>query len=146
MPQRGISLIEVLAVIGIMVVMALLSIPAIRNSQKSTNLRGEARNLLASLRLAQQRTLAEQTTYLVKLTTTSPQGWSTIRRSGTDTSIEQHTLTGDVSWQSTGGFTNNEIIFTTTGAVTQSGTITLQNTVNQTSTVDVKPSGYVRVN
>lgn len=146
MTQRGFSLLEVLAAIGIVIVISLFSLPAIRGSQKSSNLRTEARNLLTSLRLAQQRTLAEQTTYLVQLTTTSPQGWRTIRRSATDTTIEQHTLTSDVSWQSTGGFTDNEIIFNTTGAVNQAGTITLLNSANQTMTVNVKPSGYVRVN
>ncbi len=143
--MRAFSLIESLVVIGIMVLLLTLGIPAFRGRQQAVNLQSDARTLLSDLRLAQQRTVGEQITYLVKLLTTNPQKYQVVKRSGGDTIIKQHDLSSGVSWQNTGGFTNDEIVFTTTGAVVQSGTIILQNTASQTISVEVKPSGYVRV-
>ncbi len=146
MPARGFTILEVLAAISIMALIAILGIPAFRARQQSVDLYTSAQNLQSNLRQAQQKTVGEQTTYLVKLITNAPQGWELIRRSGGDTTIENHTLTAGITWQNTGGFTSNEIIFTTNGAVVESGTITLQNAASKTAAVEVKPSGYVRVN
>jgi type II secretion system protein H len=141
----GFSLIEALVVIGIMVLMALMAIPSLRGRQQSTELKGNARNLLNDLRLAQQLTIGEQVTYLVKIYATAPQQYQLIKRDDGDTVIKTHTLSTGITWQSTGGFTDNEIIFTTTGAVAQAGIVILQNVGGQTISLDIKPSGYVHL-
>lgn len=144
--RSGISILEILAVIGIIVLIALLGIPSFRARQQSAQLSFDARTLISGLRLAQQKTVTEQTTHLIKLVTDAPQAWKLIRRNGGDTVLDTQPLSTGNTFQNTGGFTNNEIVFTSTGAVVESGTITLQNTANQTTGVEIKPSGYVRTN
>ncbi len=142
---KAFTLTEVLVVLGIIIVAALISLPFFRASQQSMELKSTARLFVTHLRLAQQRTVGEQTTYLVKLLSI-PDRYELIRRTTSDTIILEQRLTNGVTWQNQGGFTNNEIIFTTNGAVVQSGTVVLQNTSNQTISIDIKPSGYVKIN
>lgn len=144
MPRSGFTIFEVLVAAGIFILVMLASLPAIRTAQINSNLKREALSLLNDLRLAQQLTLGQQTTHLIKIFNTSPNKYQLIIRSGTDTVIKEHTLNNNVSWQNLGGFTNNEIIFTISGSVVEAGTIILQNTNNLTSNVEIKPSGYVK--
>ena len=142
----GMTLMEILVAIGILVILVLVAIPAYRVGQQSTKLNGDARALLGDLRLAQQNTVAEQKTYLVKIYS-NPDRYEVVRREASDTVIKGRDLSLDVSWQNTGGFTNNEVVFTTSGAVVESGIIVLYNEVsNKTVSVEVKPSGYVQIN
>jgi len=137
---------EILVAIGILVILVLVAIPAYRVGQQSTKLNGDARALLGDLRLAQQNTVAEQKTYLVKIYS-NPDRYEVVRREASDTVIKGRDLSLDVAWQNTGGFTNNEVVFTTSGAVVESGIIVLYNEVsNKTVSVEVKPSGYVQIN
>ena len=140
------TLMEVMVAIGILVLVLLIGIPAFRSGQEGTKLKVDARALLGDLRLAQQLTVGEQTTYLVKIFS-NPNKYQLLRRTATDTIIKERPLTGGIIWQATGGFTNNEIVFTTAGAVVEAGTVVLQNTTNNENiNVEIKPSGYVRVN
>ncbi|KKU38822.1 MAG: hypothetical protein UX54_C0030G0018 [Parcubacteria group bacterium GW2011_GWA2_46_39] len=142
----GMTLMEILVAIGILVILVLVAIPAYRVGQQSTKLNGDARALLGDLRLAQQNTVAEQKTYLVKIYS-NPDRYEVVRREASDTVIKGRDLSLDVAWQNTGGFTNNEVVFTTSGAVVESGIIVLYNEVsNKTVSVEVKPSGYVQIN
>jgi len=43
------------------------------------------------------------------------------------------------------GLTDNTVQFIDTGGVVSAGVIYLANTRNQTSTLDIKPSGYVKI-
>ncbi|MFH1111578.1 MAG: GspH/FimT family pseudopilin [Patescibacteria group bacterium] len=145
MKQHGFTILEIMVVIGIIVLLSLISVPLFREQQMSTELKANARAILADLRLAQQRTVAEQTTYLVKLYD-SPSRYQLIRRESGDAVVKDRSLTNSITWQDMGGFTNNEVVFTSNGAVVQSGTIVLKNNYNHTTIIEVKPSGYVRVN
>src|SRR3990167_8368440 len=137
----GMTLMEILVAIGILVILVLVAIPAYRVGQQSTKLNGDARALLGDLRLAQQNTVAEQKTYLVKIYS-NPDRYEVVRREASDTVIKGRDLSLDVAWQNTGGFTNNEVVFTASGAVVESGIIVLYNEVsNKTVSVEVKPSG-----
>jgi prepilin-type N-terminal cleavage/methylation domain-containing protein len=147
MKKRGLTLIEIMVVIGIIVSVALVSVPYFRDYQSHTKLKTDARALIGDLRLAQQYTVSEQNTHLIKLIVTNPQKYQLIKRIGqNDTLIKEKNLSQGISWQNTGEFSNYEIIFTSTGAVVQAGNVVLGDDLNQTSTVEVKPSGYVRLN
>ncbi len=140
---KGFTIVEILIVVGFIVLMAMVTIPSFRASQKNTELKTEAKVLVADLRLAQQNTVAEQKTYLIKLIS-SPASYQIIRRDGGDTVIKDKTLTAGLSFQDQGGFTNDEIIYLSNGAVSEAGTVILQNSASQTISVEIKPSGYVR--
>ncbi|MBI5733979.1 MAG: GspH/FimT family pseudopilin [Candidatus Kerfeldbacteria bacterium] len=144
MNKPGFSLLELMVVMAVLVLLSILVIPSFSGRQQSANLRDEARALLNDLRLAQQLTVAEQKTHLVKLYS-NPLKYQILKRDGGDTLISEHNLVSGISWQNLGGFPNNEVTYNTTGAVTQAGNIILTNTNSQTATVEVKPSGYVKL-
>ena len=146
MQRAGFTIFEVTVVVGIVVLVIISSLPAIRTAQINSTLKREGRSLLSDLRLAQQLTLGEQTTHLVKLFNTTPQKYQLIARLASDTIIKEHELNNKITWQDMGGFTNNEIIFTISGSAVEAGTIVLQNTNGLTTGLEVKPSGYVKVN
>lgn len=147
MKKLGFTLVEIMVVVGIIVLAALVSIPYFRDYQSHTKLTTDARALISDLRLAQQYTVSEQDTYLIKLIVTNPQKYQLIKRIGqNDTLIRERNLSQGINWQNTGGFSNYEIIFTATGAVVQAGDVILNDDLNQTSTIEVKPSGYVKLN
>lgn len=141
--KHGFTIAEFLVVTGLIILLALISIPFFRSSQKTTELKSEARILVADLRLAQQNTIAEQKTYLIKLFS-SPASYQLIKRDGGDMVIKDKVLALGISWQNQGSFANDEIVFLSNGAIRESGTIVLQNNLNQTLSVEIKPSGYVR--
>ena len=140
---RGLSLVETIVIIGIIALLFVVGLPYFRSAQQNGAARGDAQTLLGDLRQANQLTLGEQVTYLIKLIDTSPPQYQLIKRlNSTDTVIKQHTLSSGVSWQHT-SFTNNEIRFTTSSAAVEPGTITLNNTTNYTVTLTIPLSGYV---
>ncbi len=141
--KKGFTIAEILIVVSFIVLMAMVSIPMFRASQKLTVLKSEAKILVDDLRLAQQNTVTEQKTYLVKLFS-SPASYQLIKRDGSDTVIKDRPLASGITWQDKGGFTNDEIIFLSNGAVVSAGTVVMVNAANQTISVEVKPSGYVR--
>lgn len=147
MLRRGFTIFEVIVAIGIIVIVMMASVPAIQTAQQNSTLKREARSLLNDLRLAQQQTIGEQTTHLIKIFNTTPNKYQLIERSTSDTVIKEHVLNSKISWQNTGGFTNDEIIFTTIGSTKDSeiGTIVLQNISGQTASLEIKASGYVKI-
>ncbi len=143
-PPPGFTMVELSVIIGIFILLSLIALPYLRSSNQHTKLTGDAEALTSDLRLAQQRTIGEQVTYLIKLFDSPPRYQLLQRQNSTDTLVKERALSSNISWQSLGTFTNNEIIFNTTGAVNQAGIITLVSLDNQVATVDIKPSGYVR--
>jgi len=143
-PHPGFTFIELSVVIGLFVLLSLIALPYLHSSNQHAKLTGDAQALVSDLDLARQRTIGEQVTYLIKLFNTNPPKYQLLQRNGTDTLIKERVLSTGISWQSLGGFTNNEIIFNTIGAVNQYGSVTLVSQDNQVATVDIKPSGYVR--
>lgn len=143
--RRGFTLIEIAVVISVIVLLALIGIPYFRANQENTELKSNANMLVSHLRLAAQKTVGEQETYLVKLFS-SPDRYQLIKRSGGDTVIEEQWLSNTVFWQNKGGFTNDEIVYISNGAVVQSGNIIMENIANKTITIEIKPSGYVKIN
>lgn len=143
--SKGFTLIETMITLSIVVLLTVISIPIFRTRQQNIQLQANARNLLNDLRLAQQNTIGEQVTYLIKLFNSPTNKYQLIKRNGGDTVIKEYQLYSDISWQDMGGFTSNEIIYTTTGAVTQSGIVILKNVGNHTINIDIKPSGYVKI-
>ncbi len=145
--RAGLSLLEILTTVAIVILLSLLAIPYFNSSNQHTRLKGDAEALTSDLRLAQQRTIGEQVTYLVKLFDTTPPKYQLLKRqNGTDTLIKERALSTGIRWQSLGTFTNHEVVFTPTGAVSESSAIVLASSDNAQASVEVKPSGYVRTN
>jgi prepilin-type N-terminal cleavage/methylation domain-containing protein len=143
MKKSGFSAVELLVVVGIIALISLISIPLLLNYQKTTKLRSEARVLATNLRLTQQLAITEQTIYNLELflSTDSYQ----VINSETSEVIKDVTLDSEVSIYEVNDFTGNTIQYNSTGGVLETGSIVLTNTKNETSTLQIKFSGYVEI-
>jgi len=141
--QRGFTLTEILIVIGIIVVLIGISIPVFRQFQPTLQLSGAVRTLVTNLRYAQQLAVTEQVNHCLQLFLTERK-YQIIQCDQTEPLLEI-TLPDEISSFSATGFTSNKIEFNPYGAVKEKGDITLKNTEGKAKTIDVRPSGFVKI-
>ena len=122
------TLVEILVILGIIGVLSLIGIPAFKIFQPSLQLSGTVRELATDLRYAEQLAITEH-----------------IEHGAPDEVLESKTLPGEVSFSGIAGFTDNKVVFNPYGAAKESGVITLVNTKNAISSIDVRPSGFIKI-
>jgi len=135
---------NVLVSLGIIVILAAVTLPFYKKYQPNLELNGVARNMASDLRYAQQLTLSEQVAYSVQFNTSSD-SYDIIRGGATPTTIKSVTFPENVIYQQITELTGNKVTFNSYGAVSQGGTVVLININNKTSTINIKPSGYVQI-
>jgi len=142
--QTGSILINMLAAIGVIAMMAAIAIPALETYQPNIKLKAEGRRLISDLRYAQQLTITEQKIHYLEM---DPAGgsYALIREDSPATTIKTVLLDAEIDFQSITGLDNNRVVFNSYGAVSQSGEVVLANSKNDTITVNIKPSGYVQM-
>lgn len=143
MAKHGFSLTELIVSIAIMTLLTLLSLPLLNNYKKISALRNETHLLATNLRLTQQHAVTEQVVY--KLEITPNIGQYQIINTVTNDVITTTTLDPLVSITSITGLTNNAAQFTPTGGAIETGSIILSSANAATTSVSIKPSGYVEV-
>ena len=141
----GFTLIELLIVIAILSILAVISFSVVVSLQPSFHLKAATRDLISDIRYAQQLAVTQQVDYGV-LFSSSTNSYQIIKHPTTSTSavIKQKDLPGDIFFKEISGFTNDEVVYNPYGAVKESGTIILVNQNNQTKTIAIKPSGFVK--
>jgi Tfp pilus assembly protein FimT len=142
--NEGYFLMDVLVVSGIVVLFATISIPFVKQYQPNLKLNATARSLTADLRYAQQLTITEQIVYLVDfdLNNDSYQ----ILKSGEATStVKTVKFDSEVSFQQIAGLSDDEVVFNFYGGVREPGQITLINVNDKTAIINIKPSGYIKL-
>jgi len=137
-------LIEVLLVIGIMGIIAAAYFSASQFQEQSKALSAAVRNLTTDLRYAQQLSVTDQIDHGIQIFTASD-SYKLVRFATTTVEFFDKDLPVGITFHDVTGFTSDEIEFNAYGAVSQDGTITLINTDNTTTTIDVRPSGFVRI-
>lgn len=140
---KGFTLIEVLVAIGIMAILAGIGIPAFNLYQPTIQLSGSTREIISNLRYAEQLAVAEQVEYGIRFATSTNQ-YQLVRFSSQEQILITKTLPDKVSFQQVSGFTNDEVKYNPYGAVREEGSIVLVNTRNETKTILVRPSGFVK--
>jgi len=149
----GFTLVEVLTIVGILIVLTAISIPAFRFFQKESDLNNSAEEIINILRLAQNKTLASEgaSQWGVYFTTsTSPHQYilfkgTTYNPSATDNEI--HNLPKSVEIyeiELTGG--GSEVIFDrVTGTTNQFGEVSLRlkTDTSKVKTIYIENSGQV---
>ncbi|MBI3290875.1 hypothetical protein HYZ76_01175 [Candidatus Falkowbacteria bacterium] len=143
MTKKGFSITELIVVIGVITLISIISVPLFINYQKTTKLRNEARLMATNIRYAQQLAITEQNIYNFKLYTSTNS--YQITNNETSEIILDISLDEEVTIDEINSFTDNTIQFNPTGAVLETGYISLTNSKNQFSTLEIKPSGYVDI-
>lgn len=142
--KRGFSLIEILIIISLVSIMVGISWTALRFLQPSWRLSSLVRDLVTDLRFTQQLAVTEQLNYGVYFST-STREYQIIKYGTTSQIILTKTLPEGIEFQEITGFIENEAIFNPYGAVKAEGSVSLINEKAEIKTVEVRPSGFVRI-
>jgi len=142
--MNSFTLVELLTVMLILGVLALIGIPAFKVYQPNLQLSGVVRELATDLRYAEQLAITEQVEHGIIFFPGTGQ-YQLVRHGNPDEVIESKNLPTEVSFQTITGLTNNEVIFNPYGAAKEAGLVTLVNTKNATSTIDIRPSGFIKI-
>ena len=142
--ETGFTLLEILIVIAIFTIMVGVSWGAFRALGPSWRLTAVVRDVVADIRYAQQRAVTEQVDYGVKFVTTTNE-YSIIRYGNVNQVIRTKSLPQDIRFSAITGLTDNEVIFNPYGAVEEAGSVSLINNSGKVSTIEIRPSGFVKV-
>ncbi len=136
----GYSLMEILTVIGIIMILAIIFVPFLQQYSPTLKLKGEAKNLASDLRYAQQLTLTEQVSHLIKFFPAEKK--YQVKKEGEEP-IKEVFLQSPVTFEEI-TFTDNQVSFNASGASSEAGQIVLTNQ-EKNITVEVKSSGYIKI-
>ncbi len=150
--RRGFSLLEIVIVLGIVVVLLAISIPAWRHYALNLKLREAADGVVADLKLAQQRTVSEQIVYTVKFYADT-ESYSVIRfnpdqenpGSYVPETLSTQKLDAEIDLVQVYEFSIPEVRFTAAGGVVEGGQVELQNRNGEGRVIDVRPSGFIQI-
>ncbi len=141
--KRAFTLMEVLVVISVIVILTIITIPGYRAFQPNLQLRSVSREIASDLRYIQQLTITEQEEYCLKILSLEKK--YQLVKCGQADPIKEKMMPDKIQAISATGFTNDEVRYNPYGAVSESGTITLENTKSETKNILVKPSGFIRI-
>jgi len=141
--QKGVTLIELLVVIGIIGILSLISIPMLRTYGPKLDLSGSAQELVSDLRYIQQMAVTEQKEYSIKFFPTDKK--YQILQYGTAVILKERVLPGNIQSLTASGFTGDEVVYNSYGAVREEGNVALENSGGQVKNISIKPSGFVEV-
>lgn len=139
----GFTLVEIMSVLAIIGIIATIALPTYRNITPILDLNGATRDVASDLRLAQQKAITEQDIYAVQFDILN-NDYSLINDTLGET-IFTKDIDSDILIQSITGLTDNKARFNATGAAIETGEIIFLNANNATSSIEIKPSGYVKI-
>jgi len=136
------SLIELLITLAVISIIIGIAIPTFITLRPDIQLNESARDFVTDLRYAQQLTITEQIEYCAKYFL-SEKKYQILQCDQSIVLLEKN-FPNEIIDISITGFSNNETRFNPYGAVKESGSIILKNTKNNTKTIEVKPSGFIK--
>ena len=141
--ESGISLMELLIVIAIIGIISLIGLPVYKNISPNITLNASVRDMASDLRYAQQLTVTEQKMYSVRFNALDNSYYIFQVNSGAV--VKSRNINSQVRISAITGLSSSTATFTVTGASVESGEISLVNTNNKTNIIEIKPSGYVKI-
>jgi len=141
--KKGLTLIEVLVIIGIIGILSLIGIPAFRTYGPKLNLSGSTQELVSDLHYIQQISVTEQKEYSIKFFPLDRK--YQVFKYGTAIILKEKTFSGDIQSLIVSGFTGDEVVYNSYGAVKEEGSAILENSLGEIKTITIKPSGFIEV-
>lgn len=139
----GFTLIETLTTLMILIVLATigLSTAYLRSIQPSSTLNAAVQAIITDLRYASELSTATQLNHTVRFNT---QSYVITRLAQPNVIVKEVALETPLLITQT-SLPDNTVEFNTLGAATANGTVTVSHSLELNSTIDIRPSGYVRV-
>lgn len=142
--EVGFTIIEFMVAISFLSVLFLMSLYSLKELTPDLQLSGTARELVTDLRYAQQASITEQSDYCIKMFF-DLRKYQIIKCDESEV-ISEKVLPDHITAFSSTVFSGNKIEFNPYGAVRESGTITFGNANGKTKIIEVKASGFVKIN
>lgn len=134
-------MIEVLLTLAIVILISGVGVYSARSGGPRAGLRNASRQLIIDLRFASQQAATEQVNHAVRLRSAD---YDIVRLETPEVILVTRSFPFGVTLEST-TLPSSTAQFTVLGAAVDSGTVTLQNRASNTSTIDLRPSGYARI-
>lgn len=145
--RKAISLMELLIVMGIISIIAAISIPAMQSYLPSLNLSSSAKAINTRLRQAQEEAVTTQKRHSLRFNTAvQPTEMSLIRinSDSSETTLDTVKLAKDVTLTIDPTITSNQVIFSADGGPNGSGNITV--TLGEASKIiNISPAGVIKL-
>ncbi len=141
----GFTLIEVLIVIAVMAILASVFISSTNFFQPQAKLASVARDLITDIRYAQQLAVNEQVEYGISFLV-SENKYQLWRFSATPEQIFEKVLPGEVQISQVLDLTDDKVEFNAYGAVAEDGSVYLINSKSEIKIIEIRPSGFTRIN
>lgn len=137
-------IIDLIVALGIIALLSTLTIPYLKRYQPNLKLNAAARDLTTDLRYAQQLTITEQKIHQVIFDLINEQ-YQIQKIDTATTTIKTVIFEPEVNLKQIDDLTDNKVVFNYYGGVSEAGKIFLTNINNATSTINIKPSGYIQL-
>ena len=144
--NNGFTLIEIFVVISIISIITGIFFGGLRTLQPAMRLDGVIRDLATDLHYIQQQAVSEQFNYGISflIDTNEYQVLKYITPTTTQ-EISKKSLAQGVSFYEIKDFTDNSVIFNPYGSVTEAGSVSLVNIKQEIKIINVRPSGFIRI-
>ena len=144
----GFTAAELIVVIGIMLIFMSIGIPVFNGVREKEELTGAVRDLVVDIRYAQQLAITEQLYYGVKFISVNDDldKYELFKYSSSTNPevVQLKDLPEGIRFVSI-DFSNSSVVFNPYGAADEQGSVTLSNSASNTSMVEVRPSGFVKI-
>ncbi len=143
--KKGFTLIEIMMVIGILAILSTVGWTVFNNFQPALELSAVARNLTSDLRYVQQLAVTEQINHGIGFSATT-KSYQLYKFGATTQELVNRVLPSVISFCQITGLSDGSLaIFNPYGAVLVAGSVCLANSKGQSKIVDIKPSGFVKI-
>ncbi len=140
----GFTVIEILVVIAIITILSSLSLSVFNTFKESIDLAGCSRELVADLRYTQQLAVTEQIRHGIQFLKDEKK-YQIIRYGDSEEILKEKQLPVGISYESINGLSLDRARFNPYGATEESGSVVLINTQNNKKTIQIRPSGFVKL-
>lgn len=142
--EQGFTFIEIMVVLTIFTLVVTISYPYLTLWYSSLKIRGVQRELVSSLRHAQQSAVTSQDNHLVRFDTLA-NSYDIIKKNGVEETIKTIFLPANISFSMiTLEPVHGEVEFNAAAVPNSIGSITIINNKGETKDIDITPSGFVR--
>lgn len=139
--KRGFTIIDVLLTLAIVTLISAVGVYSLRGGGPKAGLRNASRQLVIDLRFSSEQAATQQVNYAVRLRSAE---YDIVRLATPEVLLVTKSFPFGVTLEST-TLPASEAQFNVLGGAVNSGTVTLQNRAGSTMVIDVRPSGYARI-